>query len=292
MIDVSLLFDSFALPFVQRALLVVSVFGVVAGVIGVLIHLRRLEFVADGMVHAMFPGLVVGFLVAGKVGVLPGALLAGAVAAVLLAVVSRLGVRGDAAVAVLLAASFGVGVLLISARSSFVGSLEALLFGSVFALTDTQVLQVCVTAAVALVLVVVSWRRQVFLAFDSKSFAASGFSVFRTNVVLNVAVAFAVVAGASALGNLLVLGVLLVPAAAARVLSNRLGVLVGVSVAVAVGGSLLGVLLSVQVSLSGVVSPVPGAVLVLCVLGVFVCALLARFGVWVARRLWVAGGVA
>ena len=78
------LLDAFQLPFMARALVTLLVLAFAAGTVGVLVNLRRLEFLSDGLTHAAFPGLVLGFLVAGSPGLLPGALIVALAAALLL----------------------------------------------------------------------------------------------------------------------------------------------------------------------------------------------------------------
>ena len=92
-------FDVFALPFMSRALITVAVLAVAAGVVGLFISLRDLEFMSDGLIHAVFPGLVIGSIVGGTAALLPGALIAALAAVVLLTVLERRGVGSDAAIA-------------------------------------------------------------------------------------------------------------------------------------------------------------------------------------------------
>ena len=107
------LVQPFALPFMARALITLLVLAVAAGTVGVLVNLRKLEFMSDGLTHAVFPGLVIGFLAAGTPGLLPGALVAALVASVIL---SLLGHRsGDQnVVAILLTSFFSLGIVIVS----------------------------------------------------------------------------------------------------------------------------------------------------------------------------------
>ncbi len=81
---VDALFGAFTVPFMGRALMVMLMLSVVAGVVGVLVNLRGLEFISDGLTHAVFPGLAIGLAVGGTPGLLPGAAIAALAAAVVL----------------------------------------------------------------------------------------------------------------------------------------------------------------------------------------------------------------
>ena len=98
------LFGAFALPFMGRALLVMLVLAVVAGVVGVLVNLRGLEFISDGLTHAVFPGLAIGLAVGGTSGLMPGAAIAAIGGALALTWLDRAGITSDAAIAIVLVA--------------------------------------------------------------------------------------------------------------------------------------------------------------------------------------------
>ncbi|ANJ28539.1 metal ABC transporter permease [Agromyces aureus] len=222
---VEALFSAFALPFMGRALLVMLVLSVIAGVVGVLVNLRGLEFISDGLTHAVFPGLAVGLAVGGAAGVLPGAAIAALIGAVLLTWLMRSGVANDAGIAVVLTAAFSIGVIVVSKSDDYAGALEELLFGRVLTIPPADVVPLVVVSAVALLLVALTAKQQVFRAFDPAGSRAAGDSAFGLDLALNVAVALVVVAGASTVGSLLVLALLVVPGAAARLIIGRLWLL-------------------------------------------------------------------
>ena len=121
---------AFTLPFMGRALLVLMVLSIAAGVIGVFINLRGLEFLSDGLTHAVFPGLAAGFVFAGQGGVIIGALVAAAAATIVLTLMSNNRVTSDATTAIVLTAMFSIGVIIVSASPGRAGGLEQLLFGT------------------------------------------------------------------------------------------------------------------------------------------------------------------
>lgn len=286
---IDFLLDPFALPFMARSLATVLVLAVVAGVIGVFINLRNLEFISDGLVHSVFPGLVIGYVSAGTDGLFLGAILAGLVAAVLLTIVSRRGLGSDAAIAVILASMFSLGIVIVSREAGYVSQLEQLLFGRLLTVTDGQLVQIVVLAGIALVAVAATAKEQLFRAFDQAGFIATGRSTLSLDIVLNVAIALVVVAGAQAIGNLLVLALLIVPAAIARLLTVRFALLIPIAVVSSALAGWLGLVLGYHASVDLALSPSPGALVVLLLVGVYVV-VLAGYGVRVAfgRRQAVA----
>ncbi|GAA1520090.1 manganese/iron transport system permease protein [Agromyces terreus] len=262
------LFGAFALPFMGRALVVLLVLALVAGVVGVLVNLRGLEFVSDGLTHAVFPGLAVGLAVGGTAGLLPGAAVAALLGAVALTWLARAGVTSDAGVAVVLTAAFSVGVIVVSKSDDYAGALEELLFGRVLTIPPDEVLPLVLVAAVALVIVLVTVKQQVFRAFDAAGSRAAGDSGFRLDLALNVAVALVVVAGASTVGSLLVLAFLVVPGAVARLASARLWPLFPIAAVFAALASWIGLAVGFAASVgAGVDLPAGSTVVAVFVLG-------------------------
>ncbi|WP_430646776.1 metal ABC transporter permease [Agromyces sp. GXS1127] len=234
------LFGAFALPFMGRALLVLLVLAVVAGIVGVLVNLRGLEFISDGLTHAVFPGLAIGLAVGGTAGLVPGAAIAALIGAVLLTLFVRAGVTSDAAVAVVLTATFSVGVIVVSRSDDYAGELEALLFGRVLTIAPEDVVPLLVVSLVAAVAVGATLKQQVFLAFDRQGSRAAGDRALLLDLVLNASIALVVVAGASTVGTLLVLALLIVPGASARLATVRLWRLFPIAAAVGAVSAWLG----------------------------------------------------
>jgi zinc/manganese transport system permease protein len=216
------LFGAFALPFMARALLVMLVLAVVAGIVGVLVNLRGLEFISDGLTHAVFPGLAIGLAVGGTAGLLPGAAIAALAAAVVLTWLDRAGITSDAAIAIVLTATFSVGVIVVSRSDDYAGELEALLFGRVLTIPPGEIIPLIVVCLIAAAAVSVTMKQQLLRAFDRAGSRAAGDSALVLDLVLNAAVALVVVAAASTVGTLLVLALLIVPGAAARLMTERM----------------------------------------------------------------------
>jgi len=233
-------------PFLFRPLVMVVLLGVVAGVIGVIVNLRSAEFSAEAMVHAVFPGIVAGAVYWGIDAIIPAASVVAVAAAVVLTIVSHRSHRGEASeagTAVVLTSFFSVGLILSLAKGDMSGQLEALMFGRLLEVTDERLAQALIVCAVALLLIAATWKEQVAYAFDRTGARASGLRLFALDLVLNTAIAAAVVSASTAVGILLVIGYLVIPGATARVLASRVRTMVLVAIAVGVGGGYLGMLL-------------------------------------------------
>ncbi len=254
---------AFALPFMARALIVLVVLSLAAGVIGVFVNLRGLEFLSDGLTHAVFPGIAAGFVWGGRDGLYIGALIAAIAAAIVLTLLAKRRINSDATIAIVLTAMFSVGVIIVSRSTDFSGQLESLLFGHLLTVTTTEVIVTSVVSIVALVLVVVTLRGQLFLAFDRSATRAAGFRPVLLDLALNVAIALVVVAASSAVGNLLVLAVLIVPGAVARLATGRLGIMFIVSVSFALLASWIGLSAAFGLSVASNVAIPGGATVVL-----------------------------
>ena len=233
-------------PFLFRPLVMVVLLGVVAGVIGVIVNLRSAEFSAEAMVHAVFPGIVAGAVYWGIDAIIPAASVVAVVAALVLTIVSHRSRRGEASeagTAVVLTSFFSIGLILSLAKGDMSGQLEALMFGRLLEVTDAGLAQALIVCAVALLLIVATWKEQVAYAFDRTGARASGLRLLMLDLVLNTAIAAAVVSASTAVGILLVIGYLVIPGATARILASRVRTMVLVAIAVGVGGGYLGMLL-------------------------------------------------
>ncbi|GID29790.1 metal ABC transporter permease [Paractinoplanes brasiliensis] len=218
--------EPFTLPFMARALAEIGLLALVCGPVSVFVFARRLSFVSDAITHTVFPGVVIGFVAGGLQGLFVGALVAGVVTAAVLTVMTRGGrVSDDAATAVVLTAMFSLGVVLVSRRTSYTADLTSFLFGRLLTVTPRQLAETAVLAVVVLVALLIGARALLFRTFDPAGAAAAGFRVAWLDLWLNIVVALVVVAAVRAVGTILVVALLIVPAAAARMVTDRLAVM-------------------------------------------------------------------
>ncbi len=252
----SALFDLLIAPFadfgfMQRALFGSLMLSLGACPVGVFLMLRRLSLAGDAMSHAILPGAAAGFLLYG-LDILPmtvGGLLAGAVVALGAGAVSRFTIqREDASMAAFYLISLALGVLLVSLRGSSV-DLMHVLFGTVLALDNEALALIGGIVAVTLGCLAVFWRALVAECLDPlflRSVSRLGnpvHFVFLALVVLNL------VGGFQALGTLLSVGLMILPAAAARFWTSRVGSMCALAVLIGFAACVCGLLLSYHASL-------------------------------------------
>jgi zinc/manganese transport system permease protein len=245
------LFDFFVSPFVEfgfmrRAMVGSSVLAVSACPVGVFLMLRRMSLTGDAMAHAILPGAAAGFLISG-LAILPmtfGGLAAGLIVALLAGVVSRLTVqREDASLAAFYLISLALGVLLVSMKGSSV-DLMHVLFGTVLALNDEALILIASIATVTILSLAILWRPLFAECMDPvflRSVSASGPAahlVFLMLVVLNL------VGGFQALGTLLAVGLMMLPAAASRFWFRELEPMCLASIGIGIASSYVGLLAS------------------------------------------------
>jgi len=276
-------FTPFAVPFMARPLLLLLALAVAAGTVGVLVHLRRLEFSADGLTHAVFPGLAIGAVLGGATGLLPGAIGAALVAAVVLALIARRGQPRDTAVAIVLTSFFSLGVVLVSATEGIAGSLSDFFFGRLLTITWGDLWIALVLIAVGVALVAATARAQLFAAFDAAGARRAGLPVLGLEMVGTVAVALVVVAASASVGTLLALAVVIVPAAAARAVTRSLRAVIVVAILFGAVTGWLGLWLVVQLAELGL-DAAPGATVALTMIAGYLLALAAGAVRGPARR--------
>ena len=265
------LLEPFALPYMQRALVEVLVLGALAGAVGVLVVLRRLAFVGDALTHTVFPGVVIAHLLGRSL--LLGALAFGVLTAVLLTFVGgHRRVGNDAALAILLTSFFSLGVVLISRTRGFTADLTVFLFGRVLAIDRTDLVQTLAVAAVAAVVLAVLHKELVLRAFDPEAAAAMGYRTGRLDLVLNLLIALVVVAAVEAVGTVLVIALIVVPAAAARLLADRVAAMTTLACLLGAAGGWLGLAVSYEVSVDRDLRLAASATIVVVLVAMFLLA--------------------
>lgn len=225
-----------------RALVEIAILGTIGGAVGCWVVLYRVSYSAESLAHGLFPGLVgaallgLPILLGGAVGIL--------VAALLIATVNRfVSDDADTAIAVVVTTLFGLGVLMALSPASPPGVSE-LLFGDLLGTSSDEIL---ISAAITIPVLAILWllhSRLLAIGFDQGAGPALGLSPgFMYGLVLAL-VAVTVLVGVQALGNLLVAAILVGPAAAARLLTDRFRTMMGLSVAFALLAGVAGIYIS------------------------------------------------
>jgi len=232
-----------ALGFLSRALLISLIVAIVCGVVGTHVVLRGMAFIGDAVAHAVFPGLAVAFAL--QFSVLLGGAVAGVVVAVLIAVFSqRRRVKEDTVIGIFFAASFALGLVIIARVEGYTASLTSVLFGSITGVADGDILVAAIVGTAVIALLLALTPQLTAVALDRETARAMNLPVLLLDLVLYLAVTAAVVISVSTIGNILVLALLITPAATARLLTDRLPAMMALSAALGALGSLLGLYLS------------------------------------------------
>ena len=234
-----LLFDPLASGTTIRALSEITVLGIVSGAIGCWIVLYQLSYSAESLAHGLFPGLVIAALIGAPL--LLGGAIGVLVAATLVVIATRLADESaDTAIAVVITALFGTGVLLALSPSSPPG-IQELLFGDLLGVTFTDVAIAAAVGAAVLATLWVLHDRLLAVGFDRGSEQSLGVSVTTLNLILLALVAVTILVAVQSLGMLLVAAILVGPAAAARQVTRRIGPMMAVAVGVAVASGVVGI---------------------------------------------------
>jgi ABC-type Mn2+/Zn2+ transport system permease subunit len=230
--------DTFHLAMVEAVLV-----GALAGLIGVHVVLRRLSFFTMALTHATFPGVVAASIIG--VNLYLGGALAGAVAAVGVAALSRRsGQNAAAATGVVVSGGFALGVGLVATQNGFSRDLSSFLVGSILTVSVADVVTAAVVLVVVLGIVVVLGRQLTFVGFDPVGATAAGHRVGLLDLVLLLTIEVVIVAVVPAVGTILALALIVAPAAAARLFSDRITVITALAMTFGITSGVGGLLVS------------------------------------------------
>jgi zinc/manganese transport system permease protein len=232
--------------FMRRALVGCLALSLGAPPIGVFLMLRRMSLMGDAMSHAILPGAAIGFLIAGLS--LPAMSLGGFVAGFAVALAAGLVARStvlreDASLAAFYLVSLALGVLIVSVRGSNIDLLHVL-FGTVLALDDAAIILLAAIATVTLIVLAIIYRPLVLECFDPQFLRSASSLSSPTHLLFLVLVVLNLVAGFQALGTLMAVGIMLLPAIAARFWTDDVSGMVVVAVVLAFLSSFGGLLFS------------------------------------------------
>ena len=232
--------------FMRRALVGCLALSLGAPPIGVFLMLRRMSLMGDAMSHAILPGAAIGYLLAGLslFAMSLGGFAAGLAVALAAGLVARSTVlREDASLAGFYLVSLALGVLIVSVRGSNIDLLHVL-FGTVLALDDAALILVAGIATISLAVLAVIYRPLVLECFDPQFLRSASSLSSPTHLIFLVLVVLNLVAGFQALGTLMAVGTMLLPAIAARFWAEDISAMILVAVLLAFAASLSGLLLS------------------------------------------------
>ena len=231
--------EPWTFEFMQRALIAAVVVGLVAAVVGCFVILKGMAFVGDALPHASFGGVAVAFALGFNLH------LGGAIAALLTALsigfIARRGlVRYDTAIGIVFIAAFALGILIVSRERGYVVDLFSFVFGNVLGVSWGDVWLSVGLGAFILAVVALFYKELLFTAYDPSMAAASGVPVVAMQYGLLMLIGLTVVLALQVLGIVLVLAMLVAPAATAQMLTRRLPAMMAVGALVGATSAVIG----------------------------------------------------
>lgn len=237
--------------FMRHALVACLALALGCGPVGVLLVLRRMSLVGDALSHAVLPGAALGFLVSGLslYAMTLGGFAVGLAVALLAGAVTRLTtLREDASFAALYLISLASGVLLVSLRGSSIDLIHVL-FGTILAVDDAALILVATITTVTLLILALIYRPLIVECFDPGFLRSVGGRGAAMHLIFLVLVVLNLVAGFRALGTLMAVGLMMVPAVAARFWARQVWSAALAAVVIAMLSGYVGLLLSFHANL-------------------------------------------
>ena len=237
----------------------------------------------DALAHAIFPGVVIAFVLGGNF--LVGALVAAVVVSLAIGAVSQSGrLTNDTAIGVLFAGGFALGIALITSQRSYAKDLNSFLLGTILGVSRNDLYLTAGVGLAVLAAIAILRRELTAVAFDRTFARAMGLRLWVYDQIFLLLLSLAIVVSLQTVGNVLVLAMLVTPAATARLLTDRLAVMAGLAALIGAGSGIAGLYLSYY---RGVAS---GASVVLVATGIFLVVFLLapRTGIvsaWLRYRL-------
>lgn len=215
------LLEPFQYAFMVRALLGALIVGIVCPILGTYVVLRGMAFFGDALAHIILPGVVVAFLMGWPLAI--GALIVGVVAALLIGAISRqTDIREDAAIGVVFAGAFALGIALLALQRSYAVDLVHILFGNLLGVSTSDLWFAGILGVLVLLTIFAFYKEFLVLSFDPVLATTLRLPVTFLQNLLLVLLAVVVVISIQAVGVALVIAMLITPASAASLLSRRL----------------------------------------------------------------------
>jgi ABC-type Mn2+/Zn2+ transport system permease subunit len=277
--------EPFQYEFMQRALLAVLMVSAVSAVIGAFVVLKGLAFIGDALAHASFAGVAVAFVLGGSIYL--GAMIAAVATALAIGFVGRRArLSLDTAIGILFVGAFALGIVIVSRQSNYTVDLFSFVFGNVLGVGWSDLLLIGIMTLAIIAIIVAFYKEFLFYAYDPEMAAASGIPVAAMHYGLLALVAVAAVVALKAVGIVLVVAMLVTPAATAGLLVRRLHQIMLVGALIGFVSSVIGLYVSYYASVAS------GASIVLVATCLFGLALLfsPRRGLLVPRRPDLPGG--
>ena len=238
-----LLIEPLRYPIFVRALIAAALVGTVCAVVGTYVVLKGLAFIGDAVSHAAFPGVVAAYMLQGSFYI--GAGIAAVGTALAIGFVSRrTRIRMDTAVGVLFAGTFALGIFMYSTIQGYVADLFGFLFGDVLSISTADLVGLVLLGGLVLAIVALLWKELLYATFDPLGAGASGLPVGPLEYLFLALVALTIVVSLQSVGIILVVAMLVTPAATAQLLVVRFVTMMRVAIMVGIGAAVIGLYVS------------------------------------------------
>lgn len=228
--------------FLQTALVTSILVGIMSGIIGSFIILRGMSLMGDAISHALLPGVAVAYMLG--INLLLGASAFGILAALLIGVVTmKSKLKNDTAIGIVFSAFFALGFILISLAESAT-NLHHILFGNVLAVSDSDLITTAIVLSIVLLFVVTFYKELLITSFDNTFAKAYGLKTQIMHYALMLVLTLVTVTALQTVGIILIVAMLITPAATAYLLTNRMSHMMIVAAIFSVISSIVGLYLS------------------------------------------------
>ncbi|MGL5886649.1 MAG: metal ABC transporter permease [Leuconostoc suionicum] len=228
--------------FLQTALITSVLVGIMSGIIGSFIILRGMSLMGDAISHAVLPGVAVAYMLG--INLLLGASAFGILAALLIGVVTmKSKLKNDTAIGIVFSAFFALGFILISLAESAT-NLHHILFGNVLAVSDSDLITTAIVLSIVLLFVVTFYKELLVTSFDNTFAKAYGLKTQIMHYALMLVLTLVTVTALQTVGIILIVAMLITPAATAYLLTNRMSHMMIVAAIFSVISSIVGLYLS------------------------------------------------
>ena len=228
--------------FLQSALLTAVMVGIMSGIIGSFIILRGMSLMGDAISHAVLPGVAVAYMLG--INILLGASVFGVLAALLIGfVASRSKIKTDTSIGVVFSAFYALGFILISMAESST-NLHHILFGNILAVSDSDIMTTAVVLGLVILFVVVFYKELLVTSFDETYARTYGLKVQVIHYALMLVLTLVTVSALQTVGIILVVAMLITPAATAFLWTDKLNIMLVLSAVVGIISAITGLYFS------------------------------------------------
>ena len=264
------IYEPFSYSFMIRSLIVAVSVGVILPVLGSYVINRNLGFMGDAMAHASLPGLAFGLLIGVSIFIaaIPAAII---IALVLGYLINRSKIGEDTAIGIIFSSLFALGFIMLSIYDHILLSVEDLLLGQILAVSRFDVWATLILSAIIIITTLILYKQFLFISFDPKGAKISGLNVRLFDNIFLVVLSLSIISSIQSVGIILVLSMLITPAAAAKLTTKTFSAAMVTGSAFGVIASLSGLYLSYYLDFPS------GPSMALAATSIFII-------VWIAKR--------